>query len=95
LAAIAHQMNPPDYFLRSNCQLVLETDPVFELVRTAADVTPFTLTASQADELFGDAIKEAKKHKLPWREGRISLEPKKALVDLVRRSRELGGEGEV
>jgi CRISPR-associated protein Csb1 len=94
LAAVAHQMNPPDYFLRSNCQLVLETDPVFEFVRTAADVTSFTLTASQADELFGDAIKEAKNHQLPWREGRISLEPKKALVDLVRRSRELGGDGE-
>jgi CRISPR-associated protein Csb1 len=95
LAAVVHQMDPPDYFLRSNCQLILEADPIFELVRTATDVTSFTLTASQADKLFGDAIKEAKSHKLPWREGRIPLEPKKALVDLVRRSRELGGEGEV
>jgi hypothetical protein len=33
-----------------------------------------------------------KSHKLPWREEKIVLTPKKALVDLVKRSRELGGE---
>ena len=28
---------------------------------------------------------------LPWREEKIVLAPKKALVDLVKRSRDLGG----
>ena len=47
LAAVAHQMDPPDYFLRSNCQLVLDSDPVFELVVTASNTKPFTLTAEE------------------------------------------------
>src|SRR5579871_2501292 len=92
LAAVAHQMDPPDYFLRSNCQLVLENAPAFELVRTASDVTPFTLTADDADALFADAVRQAKKLHLPWREKKVVLQPKKALVDLVKRSRELGGD---
>jgi CRISPR-associated protein Csb1 len=94
LAAVAHQMDPPDYFLRSNCQLVLETEPEFELVRTAKDVTRFALTADDADRLFAEAVKDAKKHKLPWREEKITLQPKKALVDLVKRSRELFSDAE-
>jgi len=92
LAAIAHQMDPPDYFLRSNCQLVLEDDPVFELVVTSKDVREFALDADAADKLFAEAVAEMKKHGLPWREEKLVLTPKKALVDLVKRSRELGGE---
>jgi CRISPR-associated protein Csb1 len=92
LAGIAHQMDPPDYFLRSNCQLVLENVPAFELVRTATDVTPFTLTADDADALFAEAVRQAKEFRLPWREAKVVLQPKKALVDLVKRSRELGGD---
>jgi CRISPR-associated protein Csb1 len=91
LAAVAHQMDPPDYFLRSNCQLVLGDAPVYELVITANKADPFTLSAEQADQLFAQAVKEAKAAGLPWREEKITLTPKKALVDLVRRSRELGG----
>jgi CRISPR-associated protein Csb1 len=90
LAAVAHQMDPPDYFLRSNCQLVLESEPAFEFVRTANNVTKFALSADDADKLFAEAVAEAKRHKLPWRDEKITLQPKKALVDLVRRSRELG-----
>ncbi len=92
LAAVAHQMSPPDYFLRSNCQLVLESDPVFELVVTASNSQPFTLTADMADQMFTEAVAEMKRHNLPWREDKIILTPKKSLVDLVKRSRELGGE---
>jgi CRISPR-associated protein Csb1 len=92
LAAVAHQMDPPDYFLRSNCQLVLESEPVFELVLTATNTQPFELCADAADALFAEAVKELKAHGLPWREDKIVLTPKKALVDLVKRSRELGGE---
>jgi CRISPR-associated protein Csb1 len=92
LAAVAHQMDPPDYFLRSNCQLVLESDPVFELVVTANNTQPFTITAEEADRLFAEAVAVMKSHTLPWREDKIVLTPKKALVDLVKRSRELGGE---
>lgn len=92
LAAVAHQMDPPDYFLRSNCQLVLESVPAFELVRTASDVTPFTLTADDADALFAEAVRQAKTLRLPWREAKLVLQPKKALVDLVKRSQELGGD---
>jgi CRISPR-associated protein Csb1 len=92
LAAIAHQMDPPDYFLRSNCQLVLENVPAFELVRTASDFTPFSLTADDADALFAEAVRQAKEFRLPWREAKVVLQPKKALVDLVKRSRELGGD---
>lgn len=90
LAAVAHQMDPPDYFLRSNCQLVLADDPVFELVVTATKTTRFALSADDADKLFAEAVKKAKAAGLPWREEKIVLTPKKALVDLVRRSRELG-----
>ena len=92
LAAVAHQMDPPDYFLRSNCQLVLETEPVFELVVTANNTQTFALSADAADALFAEAVAEMKTHGLPWREDKIVLTPKKALVDLVKRSRELGGE---
>ncbi len=92
LAAVAHQMDPPDYFLRSNCQLVLDSEPVFELVVTASNRPPFTLTTDAADQLFGEAVGEMKKHGLPWREEKVVLTPKKALVDLVKRSRDLGGE---
>lgn len=94
LAAIAHQMDPPDYFLRSNCQLVLESEPVFQLVTTTQQVIDFKLSASQADEMFGEAVKAAKRHGLPWREEKMILQPKQSLVDLVKRSRELGGETE-
>jgi CRISPR-associated protein Csb1 len=89
LAAVAHQMDPPDYFLRSNCQLVLDSEPVFELVVTTSNRQPFTLTAEAADQLFTKAVAEMKKHRLPWREEKVVLTPKKALVDLVKRSREL------
>ncbi|MBY0459982.1 MAG: type I-U CRISPR-associated protein Cas7 [Gemmataceae bacterium] len=92
LAAVAHQMDPPDYFLRSNCQLVLESEPVFELVVTASNTQSFALSADAADALFAEAVAELKGHGLPWREDKIVLTPKKALVDLVKRSRELGGE---
>lgn len=92
LAAVAHQMDPPDYFLRSNCQLVLESEPVFELVVTANNTQSFALSADAADALFAEAVAEMKAQGLPWREDKIILTPKKALVDLVKRSRELGGE---
>ncbi len=92
LAAVAHQIDPPDYFLRSNCQLVLEAEPAFELLASANKTESFSLSAAQADALFAEAVKHAKKAGLPWREEKIVLQPKKALVDLVRRSRELGGE---
>jgi CRISPR-associated protein Csb1 len=91
LAAVAHQIDPPDYFLRSNCQLVLESAPKFQLVATAANVDEFTITATDADALFAEAVKEAEKHKLPWRTEPVVLKPRQALVDWVARSRELGG----
>jgi CRISPR-associated protein Csb1 len=92
LAAVAHQMDPADYFLRSNCQLVLEAAPVFELVVTASNTQKFALSADDADKLFAEAVAKLKKLGLPWREEKIVLTPKKALVDLVKRSRDLGGE---
>lgn len=92
LASVVHQMNPPDYFLRSGCQLVVEADPVFEMVVNANNVRPFTLTPDAADKLFAEAVTEMKSHRLPWREEKIVLIPKKALVDLVKRSRDLGAE---
>lgn len=91
LAAVAHQNDPPDYFLRSNCQLVLEDVPVFQLVATANSTTDFTLSAADADALFAAAVADAEAKGLPWRKEKITLTPKKALVDLVKRSRELGG----
>jgi CRISPR-associated protein Csb1 len=105
LAAVAHQIDPPDYFLRSNCQLVLKADPVFKIVFSASKTEKFTLTASEADEIFKQAVQEWKaawkaayapgkpdnEVKYPWREAKMTLKPKQALVDLVRRSRELGG----
>lgn len=105
LAAVAHQIDPPDYFLRSNCQLVLKSEPVFKIVFSASKTEKFTLTASQADEIFKQAVQEWKESwkaanpptkpdeevEYPWREAGMTLKPMQKLVDLVRRSRELGG----
>ena len=92
LAAVAHQMDPPDYFLRSNCQLVLESKAVFELVVTSSNTPAFSLPADAAARLFAEAVTKMKEHGLPWREEKIVLTPKQALVDLVLESRKLGPE---
>jgi CRISPR-associated protein Csb1 len=77
------------YFLRSRCDLVRVDDAPFEIVTTATAVTPFTLTADEAAALFGRAVKAAVEAGFRWREEPLVLTPKPALVDLVRRSREL------
>ncbi len=74
---------------------------MFEIVVSANKTDKFALTAEQADEIFKASVAEWKEtwkrvwnvadDKLPWREEKMILTPKKALIDLVRRSRELGG----
>jgi CRISPR-associated protein Csb1 len=88
LAAIAHQREQ-GYDLRSRCLLIPEDDGAFELVTSMSRTEPFALDAEAADTLLKQAIDAARKANLPWREEMIMLQPKDALVELVRKSREL------
>lgn len=88
LAAIEHQRRQ-GYFLRSRCDLIPVDDPVYYLLRTAKDKTPFSLSAKTADAIFEAAVNAAKEANLPWRDEPIELRPKPALVELVTLSRQL------
>ncbi|MEO2089489.1 MAG: type I-U CRISPR-associated RAMP protein Csb1/Cas7u, partial [Gemmataceae bacterium] len=76
LAAVAHQIDPPDYFLRSNCQLVLKSDPVFKIVFSASRTEKFTLTAPQADAIFEKAVRA---WKAAWKAAYAPMEPDDAV----------------
>jgi CRISPR-associated protein Csb1 len=88
LVAIAFQREQ-GYDLRSRCVLVPEDESAFELVKTTKGSEPFALTADAAASLLTAAVKEAKRVGLPWRDEPLVLQPKEALVELVRKSREI------
>jgi len=88
LTAIALQREQ-GYFLRSRCDLIPIDEASFEVVSTAARTTPFRITSAEATNLLKNAVSAARDVKLRWRTEPLQLTPKPALVELVRKSREL------
>ncbi|MCD6303922.1 MAG: type I-U CRISPR-associated protein Cas7 [Planctomycetes bacterium] len=82
--------------LRSRCLLWPETDLTWTLLDRKGG-GDFTLPADEAIALFNEAIEEAKRAGLPWREEPLVLQPRDELVKLVAKSQHLaaqqGGEG--
>ncbi|MEZ5383817.1 MAG: type I-U CRISPR-associated RAMP protein Csb1/Cas7u [Microthrixaceae bacterium] len=77
------------YDLRSRCVLVAHTGLTFELVgRTLDDVTEFTLTTEEAQQLLDEAVADVRARGLHWNEADLVLKPTPKLVELVLRSRD-------
>jgi CRISPR-associated protein Csb1 len=76
--------------LRSRCQLV-PTSPIhWELLDKPGDMPQhLALTGEDAVKLLNEAVAEAKKAGLPWREQELTLTPSPELVALVKKSQEL------
>ncbi|MGH8066918.1 MAG: type I-G CRISPR-associated RAMP protein Csb1/Cas7g [Candidatus Entotheonellia bacterium] len=71
--------------LRSRCLLVpTESSAAVELVQSGSDWKPLALTATQAAEVFAEAVKVARGTGLRWREEEIVLWPISELVNMVR-----------
>jgi CRISPR-associated protein Csb1 len=92
LAAVALQLER-GYSLRSRCNLA-PRKTAFELVRADGTVEPFALPAGAATALLNEAVAEAAGHGLRWAAEPVTLRPKPALVELVKKSREVTPEAE-
>jgi CRISPR-associated protein Csb1 len=79
------------YDLRSRCALVLEGRPTLEIVKRDGTTDAISLDEDGAKALMDAALKEAKVKELAWQEAPVRLTPSAALVDLVLKSREIGG----
>jgi CRISPR-associated protein Csb1 len=78
------------YNLRSQCDLYAPSGvPEWEIL---GQRETFSLSAEDAVELFTKAIEEAKSARLPWNSDGIKLTPRADLVEMVLRSRAVGGE---
>jgi CRISPR-associated protein Csb1 len=83
---LASEMNTS---LRSRCHLWPVADREWELLeKPGQPPRNFRINGDQAISLLKDAIAEAKKVKLNWTEGKISLKPSPELIELVRQSQE-------
>ncbi len=72
------------YQLRSRCQLVPVEAPKFEVIgRTEKDTDAFELDSATAEAALHAAIEAAGQNGLKWRAGRIELQPRPDLVNLV------------
>lgn len=72
------------YQLRSRCQLVPVEAPKFEVIgRTEKDTDAFELDSAMAEAALHAAIEAAGQNGLKWRAGRIELQPRPDLVNLV------------
>ena len=81
-----------DVDLRSRCHLFAESAPTWELLdRPGKPPIEFELSPDAALQLLADAIEEARKAGLPWKD-EIELTPSAELVELVRRSQELASQ---
>lgn len=89
LAAIVEQRQQ-GYFLRSRCDLVPESrEFILELVTAGDDTEEFSLSVDAAAELLQQAVAKAEAIGLSWRTDVPTLQPKPALLDLVRKAREV------
>jgi CRISPR-associated protein Csb1 len=77
------------YNLRSQCDLLPEDDPLWELIGVK-ESKRYSLTSEQAIHLLESAVEEAKAANLPWNSNLVELSPSKDLVEMVLRSRERG-----
>ena len=93
LAAIANQRRL-GYDLRSRCLLIPEVHPAYEVVTTATEVEQYTLTSEESSKILAGAIQLVRKAGLRWEEEPVLLKPKPALVELVKKSRQLAPSGE-
>lgn len=76
--------------LRSRCQIVPRAPAVWELLDDPGEEPrKFALPPEAAIALFNEAVEEARKAGLPWRDEEVILEPSEELVELVRKSQEL------
>ncbi len=88
LAAIVHQPEKDGYNLRSRCDLIPDGRFTFELVNNFGESKIFTLDIEGVNAIFLDAVKQAEAVGLNWPIEKITLQPQKSLIDLVRISRE-------
>lgn len=96
LAAVAYQ-HEAGADLRSRCLLIpAESSQSIELVQSGTDCQAFALTATQATELFTQAVQAARGIGLLWQQ-EVVLWPMDKFVDLIREGHSVlaqaGGEG--
>ncbi|MBL8924644.1 MAG: type I-U CRISPR-associated protein Cas7 [Pseudonocardia sp.] len=72
----------PALWLRSGCELVLESERI-EWVHRGGDTEPFDLSTAEAIELFGLAAAHAEKQGLPLATETVVLTPSKALAQAI------------
>lgn len=87
LAGFCH-MQEQGYDLRSRCLLIPENGiPSFELIGNDGKIETFDLDAAAADELYAQAVENAKSLGLPWQEEAIELVPEDRLIEAASASR--------
>ncbi len=75
--------------LRSRCALVLDGQPMLEIVKRDGTTDPISLDENGVKALMDAALGEARGKDLAWRQEAVELTPSAALVDLVLKSREI------
>jgi CRISPR-associated protein Csb1 len=87
LAGFCH-MQEQGYDLRSRCLLIPENGiPSFELIGNDGKSETFNLDAAAADDLYAQAVENAKSLGLPWQEEAIELVPEERLIEAASASR--------
>lgn len=75
--------------LRSRCQLVAESERVWELIdKPGAKPNAYRLNSDEAIALLDSAVKAAEAAGLIWMKEKLVLKPTKELAELVRQSQE-------
>lgn len=77
------------YDLRSRCLLVPEHKTDWEVIKPDGSITNAEFECKMVCNLYNEAVDEAKKAGLPWRDEPLTLEPSDGLVELVLKSQEL------
>lgn len=86
LAGFCH-MREQGYDLRSRCLLIPDGPASFELIGNDGKIETFDLDAATADELYAQAVENAKSLGLPWQEEAIELVPEERLIEAASASR--------
>ncbi len=93
LSGLTHMIEQ-GYDLRSQCLLIPDGDPQFEVVANNGKTELFNLNADAADKIYNDAVERVKEFNLPWQEEAIELSPDTKLIELIQKSRDLESEEE-
>lgn len=87
LAGFCH-LQEQGYDLRSRCLLIPESGiPSFELIGNDGCTETFDLSATEADEIYAQAVAKAKALGLPWQDEAINLVPEDRLIEAAGASR--------